>query len=74
MNWQEREGSQYDQHEHLRIAAMTVWPWTFAATAYVMMGAPIAALLAPPVGALATGLVALHAATHQGPVATDLTT
>ena len=92
------------EQEHLPIAAMTVWPWTFAATAYVLMAArrttspmlvwgtmviwasifvagiatpvmetgsdptqiPIAALLTPPLAALATGLVALHAATHQG--------
>ncbi|MGW5240076.1 hypothetical protein ACWEOW_14200 [Monashia sp. NPDC004114] len=91
-------------HEHLPIAAMTVWPWTFAATAYVLMAArrststmlvwgtmaiwvsifvagiaapvmetgtdptqiPIAALITPPLGALATALVALHAATHPG--------
>jgi hypothetical protein len=25
------------EHDQLPIAAMTVWPWTFAATAYVMM-------------------------------------
>jgi hypothetical protein len=25
------------EHDHLPIAAMTVWPWTFAATAYVVM-------------------------------------
>jgi len=90
------------EHDHLPIAAMTVWPWTFAATAYVLMAArrttsamlvwgtiaiwvsifvagvaapvmetgsdptqiPIAALITPPLGALATALVALHAATH----------
>ena len=27
------------EHDHLPIAAMTVWPWTFIATAYVVMAA-----------------------------------
>jgi hypothetical protein len=27
------------EHDHLPIAAMTVWPWTFTATAYVLMAA-----------------------------------
>lgn len=91
------------EHDHLPIAAMTVWPWTFAATAYVLMAArhatsvwlvwavvavwasvfvagvaaplmvtgtdpteiPMAALLTPIGGALATGLIELHAATRQ---------
>jgi hypothetical protein len=91
------------EHDHLPIAAMTVWPWTFAATAYVVMAArrassvwlvwavvaiwvsvlvagvaapvmvtgtdpteiPMAALLTPIVGALATGLIGLHHATRQ---------
>ncbi len=91
------------EQEHLPIAAITVWVWTFAATAYVgmagrvqsdsvMLGAgtlviwlgvlvvglaapvmetgtdptrmPIAALLAPPIGALATALVALQHTTR----------
>jgi hypothetical protein len=91
------------EHEHPPIAAMTVWPWTFAATAYILMAArrttsawlvwsvvaiwvsvfvagvaaplmvtgtdpteiPMAALLMPIGGALATGLIGLHAATRQ---------
>jgi hypothetical protein len=93
------------EHDHLPIAAMTVWPWTVVATAYVLMAGrrtgagwlvwcvaalwvcvfaagvaapvmvtgsdpteiPIGALLAPVGGALATGLLALHHATHTGP-------
>ena len=27
------------EHDHLPLAAMTVWPWTFTATAYVLMAA-----------------------------------
>jgi hypothetical protein len=90
------------EHDHLPIAAMTVWPWTFTATAYVVRAArrpasawlvwcvvaiwisvlvaaiaapvmvtgtdptriPMAAILAPIGGAVATGLVALHHATR----------
>jgi hypothetical protein len=91
------------EHEHLPLAALTVWLWTLTATAYVLMGArrttsvtlvagvaavwaavfvvavaaptmvtgsdpteiPIGALLAPAVGALATGFLALHHATAE---------
>jgi hypothetical protein len=91
------------EHEHLPLAAITVWLWTLTATAYVLMGArrtasvalvggvvavwvavflvavaaprmvtgsdpteiPIAALMAPAVGALATGFLALHHATTE---------
>ena len=91
------------EHEHLPLAALTVWLWTLTATAYVLMGArrttsvtlvvgvaavwaavfvvavaaptmvtgsdpteiPIGALLAPAVGALATGFLALHHATTE---------
>ena len=91
-------------HEHLPIAAMTIWIWTLAATGYVLMAArrgssleltlgtaavwltvllvavfapamvtgtdptqiPIAALVAPPVGTLATGFLALHEVVRGG--------
>lgn len=95
------------EHEHLPIAAITVWLWAALATAFVLLGArspttspafvlgvaavwvstliavvaspvmvtgsdptriPIAALVAPPVGALVTAFLALqHAATQQPP-------
>lgn len=86
------------EHEHLPLAALVVWPWTAAASAYLVMAGrhggsrmlvlgtsalwlavavvsiagpmlvtgtdptriPLAALIAPPFGAIATGLLAVH--------------
>ncbi len=86
------------EHEHLPLAGLGVWPWTAAASAYVVMAGrhggsrmlvlgtsalwlavavvaiagpmlvtgtdptriPLAALIAPPFGAIATGFLAVH--------------
>jgi hypothetical protein len=99
-------------HEHLPLAALTIWPWTASAVGYVVMAGrrggsrdlvlgvafiwvvvavlalavptlvtgtdptriPLAALVAPPFGAITTGFLAIaHAGTPLPPRASSPT-
>ena len=64
------------EHEHLPIAAMTVWPWTITATAYVLMAArrPTTGWLVWSVVAIWVSVLAVGVAAPLMVTGTDPTT